>query len=701
MARRVFPRGGRKKARGRKDRRARRPREPGLCDKGLKMLFGGDARGAAELFASMIRDRPQDPGGHAGMGAAFSTAGRPKEALEHFKKALNLGDERADTRLNMGSAYNDLDMYDEAVTCYRAALEKAPDVAAIHFSLADVRLHQGMYEDALKSADEALRLDPRFYEAAAVKGEALIALERHREAAAFLGEAARAHPGSRSVQAALGSALLAGGDAEAALARFDAAIGAGRPGPELHRQRGEALAKLGRPGPAYEAYADAVELAPDARTYAAMVELLIGMHEGEAAGDWHAEALSLADKAIGKDPDYAPAHAAKARLLELSGADPGAHRDAAARLEKKPDAGDPSDPLQVRLSRGMHMLMEEENTEGALSHFRALVRDAPGFGEGHEGLGMALGISGDAEGALAELKEAHRLGVDDAGLHSNMGNAYHLLCMAQKAEKCYLKSASIDPEHALAHANLARIYQEGGRSEEAVERADRALRLEPGNPEANMAKGVALADMGRFPESLKPLEEAVRATPESCEARVYLGQSLSAVKDTGGALRCFEAAVRLDPENPAAHHERGNMLARQQRFQEAYDSYAKSAELEPRAQTYANMATALSNMHVLDGSAVPEVSAVGQEWHDRAMSLADKALKMDPGYAYAHFTKARLLEMAQLYAEAERHFERAGQLDHDFIGSEDGSHVSSDNVERRRAAREMHMEGRRRRAGRK
>ena len=690
-------RGLRKKARGRS---AKRARGPNLCEKGLEMLFGGDPRGAADLFASMIRDDPQDPGGHAGMGAAFSMASRPKEALEHFKKALNLGDERADTRLNMGSAYNDLDMYDEAATCYRAALEKAPDVAAIHFSLADVRLSQGMYEDALKSADEALRLDPRFYEAAAVKGEALIALERHREAAAFLREAARAHPGSGSVQAALGRALLAGGDAEAALPHLDAAI-ARSPGSELHRQRGEALAKLGRRGPAYEAYADAVELAPDARTYAAMAELLLGMHEGEAVGEWHAEALSLADKAIGKDPDYAPAHAAKARLLELSGGDPKAHGDAAARLEKKPDTGDPSDPLQVRLSRGMHMLMEEENTEGALSHFRAMVRDAPGFGEGHEGLGMALGISGDAEGALAELKEAHRLGVDDAGLHSNMGNAYHLLCMTKKAEKCYLKSASIDPEHALAHANLARIYQEGGRSEEAVERADRALRLEPGNPEASMAKGLALADMGRFPESLKPLEEAVRATPESCEARVYLGQSLSAVKDTGGALRCFEAAVRLDPENPAAHHERGNMLARQQRFQEAYDSYARSAELEPRAQTYANMATALSNMHVLDGSAVPEVSAVGQEWHDRAMDLADKALKMDPGYAYGHFAKARLLEMAQLYAEAERHFERAGQLDHKFIGSEDGSHVSSDNVERRRAAREMHMEGRRRRAGRK
>ena len=700
MARRVFSRGGRKKARGRKAKLARRQRGPDLCEEGLKMLFGGDERGAADLFASMIRDDPHDPGGHAGMGAAFLMAGGPKEALEHFKKALNLGDERADTRLNMGSAYHELDMDDEAMMCYRAALEKAPDAMAAHFNMADVHLHQGMYEDALKSADEALRLDPRSSEAKAIKGDALTGLERHREAAALLEEAERADPGSGSVQAALGRALLAGGDAEAALPRFDAAI-ARSPGPELHRQRGDALAKLGRRGPAYEAYADAVELAPDARTYAAMAELLLGMHEGEAVGEWHAEALLLADKAIGKDPTHAPAHAAKARLLELSGADPGAHRDAAARLEKKPDTGDPSDPLQVRLSRGMHMLMEEENTEGALSHFRAMVRDAPDFGEGHEGLGMALGISGDGEGALAELKEAQRLGVDGAGLHSNMGNAYDLLCMTKKAEKCYLKSASIDPEHALAHANLARIYQEGGRSEEAVECADRALRLEPGNPEANMAKGVALADMGRFSESLKPLEEAVRATPESCEARVYLGQSLSAVKDTGGALRCFEAAVRLDPENSAAYHERGNMLARQQRLQEAYDSYARSAEIEPRAQTYANMSTALSNMHVLDGSVVPEISAVGEEWHDRAMDLVDKALKMDPGYAYAHFAKARLLEMAQLYDEAERHFERAGELDPNFIGSLTGSHVSSDNVERRRASRERHMEGRRRRAGRK
>ena len=686
MARRVPPGG----PRSGKSRRARKksPIRPGLYDECLNQLLGGDGEGAMRRFERMLRDHPDSPEGYSGVATALGMDKPSRESLRCFEMALKLGDERADTRFNMGNAYRSLGMDDEAMKSYRAALEKAPDFAPIYFSMSCISCDTGMYEDALKSASESIRLMPDLHEAKAVKGTALLRMGRKEEALRVLAEAARAKPGSYVIQDDLGAALSETGDDEGALRCFEAAIRIDPSDPSCHRKKAAALSRLGDHGGAYRAYAAAAELAPDSHMYASMAMSLARMHRGEAVGGWHAEATALADRAVGRDPGYSYAHFVKAHLLDLAGEDPGEHRKAAERLGGRDDRqGADADlpPAEILLAKGMHMLMQEGNIPGALSQFRALVGADPGSADARAALGTALGMAGAGKEALAELKEALRLGGDDAAVYANMGNVYDIMDMPRKAEECYRKSASMGSTEVAAQIHLAHNYRKRGEIGASLRVADDALRHQPGHPEANIARGVALADQGRFAESVGPLRDAVRASPESFEAQLHLGESLSATLDTEGALRCFEEAVRLDPDHPAGHHEVGNMLARMGRFQEAYEAYERSAKLEPRAQTYANMATTLSSLNAADGRLPPGVSAAGEGWHALATELADRALGMDDDYAYGHFVKAQLLLMSLRDDEAEEHLLRAMMLDPAFADDMTGSHMSSDNVARRRA----------------
>ena len=150
-------------------------------------------------------------------------------------------------------------------------------------------------------------------------------------------------------------------------------------------------------------------------------------------------------------------------------------------------------------------------------------------------------------------------------------------------------------------------------------------------------------------------------------ASLRRGRSLAASGGTEGALRRFEAAVEIAPGDAEAHHERADMLARQEKFQEAYDSCARSAEIEPRAQTCANMAMALTNLHGLRNP--------GAERRRRATDPADRAIGTGEGYAYAHFVKAYLLLAAGREPETKERIARAVSLDPGFARDSTGEHL--------------------------
>lgn len=112
------------------------------------------------------------------------------------------------------------------------------------------------------------------------------------------------------------------------------------------------------------------------------------------------------------------------------------------RSRAAPARADASDPRRIRLKEGTDMLADLD-VPGALSRLKALVEDEPDFGEGRAALGAALGMSGDTDGALAELREALRLGADEPEVYHNMGAVYDMAGMKKEARECRRRAGSV------------------------------------------------------------------------------------------------------------------------------------------------------------------------------------------------------------------------------------------------------------------
>jgi tetratricopeptide (TPR) repeat protein len=131
------------------------------------------------------------------LGIALADAGRIDDAVESFRRAIELDPGDSDVYNNLGTTYYRTRRLDEAIAAFREAVSRAPKHANARYNL----------------------------------GTALAAKGQYSEAAIVLRDAARLDPGNASVHANLAGVLVATGDREGAWREVDAMRALGREPP--------------------------------------------------------------------------------------------------------------------------------------------------------------------------------------------------------------------------------------------------------------------------------------------------------------------------------------------------------------------------------------------------------------------------------------------------------------------------------------
>jgi adenylate cyclase len=94
---------------------------------------------------------------------ALSAAGRPQEAIPHFKRAIRLDPLDPSMGLvGLSSAYIRMERYEEAITELKKAVHYQPDFLGAHVRLAACYAALGREEETHAEAAEVLRLNPKF-----------------------------------------------------------------------------------------------------------------------------------------------------------------------------------------------------------------------------------------------------------------------------------------------------------------------------------------------------------------------------------------------------------------------------------------------------------------------------------------------------------------------------------------------------------
>jgi len=107
--------------------------------------------------------------------------------------------------------------------------------------------------------------------------------------------------------------------------------------------------------------------------------------------------------------------------------------------------------------------------------------------------------------------------------------------------------------------------------------ADAAVQLNPSDPDAHRARAAAYNYEQRPSEAASSLESAVALRYRDDYLWIELGNTREELGDTGGALAAFDQAVRWAPYYAHTHWQRGNLLLRMNRSDEAFADLRQAA----------------------------------------------------------------------------------------------------------------------------
>jgi len=164
---------------------------------------------------------------------------------------------------------------------------------------------------------------------------------------------------------------------------------------------------------------------------------------------------------------------------------------------------------------GVRTFVRNRDWQTSLGFYTALTRDNPDAVRGHLGMAVTFLKQGLTQPAVRELKEALELDSDDPRTLLDLGIAVHRIGWRNEAEKHYQSALAKRPGYPQALNNLALLYIEEGRYEEARPLLEKAQTVTRGGDATVLATfGLFHELQGQRGEALRYYREALRLRPD-------------------------------------------------------------------------------------------------------------------------------------------------------------------------------------------
>lgn len=375
-------------------------------------------------------------------------AGNYRAAAQLFEAVTN-GPERCQALFYEGASLYRLKQIDGALIAFQSAIACDAKLTSAYVALAEAYGQKQNFDEALKAYKTALEIEPG--NAAALRGAAsiYIAREENYEALPLLKKLVAETKNNAGAHADLGAVYAATSNHEAARAEFQEA---------LHLAPGNASALTGLANLSFK------------------------------NGD-DAEGIRLLKQAIRFAPDaYEPRYLLGSAYNRTS-----AYGDALSQLLVAQRVSRNQPEIYYQLARAYGGLGRNEERRRAVAKFEMLSREAKADDEGRRAVAKllpeaaALIDSGNLNGALAKMEEAHRLRpADDQTLFRLAGLEYDL--HKYEAARTHIEAAvHIAPSQWLYHYLLGLVNSSLGNRQAARESLTTALRLNPSSEPVNAA----------------------------------------------------------------------------------------------------------------------------------------------------------------------------------------------------------------------
>jgi tetratricopeptide (TPR) repeat protein len=260
--------------------------------------------------------------------------GKLDEAIACYRWAVQLKPDFAEVHNNLGVTLKDQGKLDEAVACYRRVVQLRPNDVEPHNNLGVALKDQGKPDEAVACYRRALQLNPDDVEVYNNLGDALKDQGKLDELLACYRRAVQLRPNDVEPHNKLGNALKNQGKLDEAITCYRRALELRPDYAEIHNNLGNALKDQGKLDEAVACYRRALELKPDS----AEAHNNLGAafkHQGQLD-----EAVACYRRALELKPDFAEAHNNLGVALKKQGKSDEAIACYRHALELKPDYAD-------------------------------------------------------------------------------------------------------------------------------------------------------------------------------------------------------------------------------------------------------------------------------------------------------------------------------------------------------------------------
>ena len=257
---------------------------------------------AETIYRRVLAARPRHAGALHLLGVVDIQRGRPGDALEKIRRALEINPSAAAYHGNLGTALQALGRFDEAARAYSEAVRIDASYADAHNNLGALYEKCGRYPDAVASYRAALAVRADFVEALGNLGQLLRRAGSYDEAVTLFTRAIEHGARDSSVHRGLGMALGRLNRTDEAIAALRKAIEINPADHEAHNNLGNRLKQKGEMAAADACYREALRLKPD----------YVDAHNNLGNSYFRIGQLDEAEacyrKALALRPDYADGH---------------------------------------------------------------------------------------------------------------------------------------------------------------------------------------------------------------------------------------------------------------------------------------------------------------------------------------------------------------------------------------------------------
>jgi tetratricopeptide (TPR) repeat protein len=193
-----------------------------------------------------------------------------------------------------------------------------------------------------------------------------------------------------------------------------------------------------------------------------------------------------------------------------------------ASAQKKMQKAREKDP-KYQYNLGLFHLNQSNADEAIKCFVKALSLDAR-FYQAWNMIGLAHASKGHLEEAIKAYQKSLEINPQFTEVQNNLGTVYQEMGQLDKAETAY-KTALNDPTYLNRESpayNLARLYFQQNRLDEALENAQKSIQFKPRFAMAQDLRGLIQEKLNNLPEAIASYEAAVKIVPEEIPFNYHL-----------------------------------------------------------------------------------------------------------------------------------------------------------------------------------